>query len=559
MAMTGRPGKLTDTLSRAWRRLRRRFGGNGNAHLRVGGPSPERLLLAPPDLFTPDPTVAQEIYAGIFHFAGKSVDCAGISPFLVDPPSAQWAGELHSFTWLHHLAASGGPLSATNAQAFVKDWVKSNPRPDNSPAWQPQATSMRLISWICHSPLIVEKIDPDTYRALLKSIGYQIRYLRAIFSSLPDGLPRLLCLTALAYAEICVSWQKKQPRTAQRALDTEIVRQILADGSHVSRNPAINCDLLALFLPLRQTLVRVGVSPSPEMLSAIDRMMPTLRFFRLGDGTICRFNGAGATPHDLIATLLRYDDVLGATPQTLPYGGYCRLEASGTILLADIGKAPAGDYSVMAHAGTLAFEMTSGDAPLIVNCGQPLAANRQQALASRSTAAHSTAVLNDMSSSRFEQTGIGGDSRLLPGPTHVSVNLLDGDAGRKLIASHDGYGKIFGLVHERQLELPPDGRSLSGRDSFTHLRNNSLPGNIALALRFHLHPSVRILESEHVNTLRLRLRNGDEWLFGCEEVTPLLEESVFFAGPEGPRRTAQIVLRGKVAELNNVSWSMHRV
>jgi len=49
----------------------------------------DRLLIAPQDLRTADPTRASEIYAGRFAFAGKIVICDGRSPFEIEPPSAE--------------------------------------------------------------------------------------------------------------------------------------------------------------------------------------------------------------------------------------------------------------------------------------------------------------------------------------------------------------------------------------------------------------------------------------------------------------------------------------
>ena len=40
-------------------------------------PAPKRLLFAPQDLRTADPTVAGDIYAGLFTFAGRSVATGG--------------------------------------------------------------------------------------------------------------------------------------------------------------------------------------------------------------------------------------------------------------------------------------------------------------------------------------------------------------------------------------------------------------------------------------------------------------------------------------------------
>src|SRR5262245_14235623 len=54
----------------------------------------ERLVIAPQELRTTDPTRAAEIYSGRFSFAGKIVVCDGRSPFEVAPPTAEWAENL---------------------------------------------------------------------------------------------------------------------------------------------------------------------------------------------------------------------------------------------------------------------------------------------------------------------------------------------------------------------------------------------------------------------------------------------------------------------------------
>ena len=57
----------------------------------------ERLIIAPQELRTADPTRAGEIYAGRFAFAGKVVVCDGRSPFEMAPPSDEWADILLGF------------------------------------------------------------------------------------------------------------------------------------------------------------------------------------------------------------------------------------------------------------------------------------------------------------------------------------------------------------------------------------------------------------------------------------------------------------------------------
>src|SRR5262245_61925823 len=66
-----------------------------NAHpllrWRFAATGTDRLLIAPQDLRTADPTRASEIYSGRFAFAGKIVICDGRSPFEMLPPSEEWA------------------------------------------------------------------------------------------------------------------------------------------------------------------------------------------------------------------------------------------------------------------------------------------------------------------------------------------------------------------------------------------------------------------------------------------------------------------------------------
>ncbi len=87
-------------------------------------------------------------------------------------------------------------------------------------------------------------------------------------------------------------------------LATELEQQILPDGGHVSRDPGAIIEVLLELLPLRQAYASRNVAPPPALLNAIERMMPMLRFFRHSDGTFAHFNGMGATPADLLLTLV---------------------------------------------------------------------------------------------------------------------------------------------------------------------------------------------------------------------------------------------------------------
>jgi uncharacterized heparinase superfamily protein len=57
----------------------------------------------------------------------------------------------------------------------------------------------------------------------------------------------------------------------------------------------------------------------------------------------------------------------------------------------------------------------------------------------------------------------------------------------------------------------------------------------------------------------LGLPTGERWRFTVEGATAAIEESVYFAGVVGARRTAQIVLHLTVDEDALVRWQIEQV
>lgn len=558
MAIADQPKVLGLAIAESWLRLRRRVFGRRRT-IGFSGTTPERLVLAAPDLHTADPTIAQDIYAGIFHFAGRTAHISDTNVFRTQPPSSEWQRELDSFRWLLHLHAARDAVSATNAQVLIRDWIEVNRGIASGPAWEIETTGWRLISWLCHSVLIVENTDYDAYWRFLRSIGQHVRFLRKTVGQAPDGMPRLLGHVALAYAAVCVEGKKFSKRGIWKNLNSELDHQILPDGGHISRNPALLPEILALLLPLRQSLAKLGEAPSAELISAIDRLSTGIRFYRMGDGAIARFNGVTVTPSDLVTTVLRYDDTLGEAPQNAGHSGFQRMATNGTVLVMDTGRPVRGELSVYAHAGCLSFEMSSDRAPVIVNCGVPPSGNADAFMAGRSTAAHSTLTLNDSSSCRFKLDGVMGrylENRVISGPGRVDCERKDVNGDKSVTATHDGYLRSYGLLHERAVTLSADGMTVMGMDRIVPpgKRGARRPGKDKFAIRFHLHPSVSASKSSDGRSVLLSCASGIRWQFTCIDAEPQLEESIFFAVSAGGRRTRQIVLYGAASNKSEIRW-----
>ena len=97
-----------------------------------------------------------------------------------------------------------------------------------------------------------------------------------------------------------------------------------------------------------------------SLRNARDRMAPMLRFFRHGDGGLALFQGGLESDPRMIAGLLARDEVRGQPFQHARHSGYQRLAAARTIVQMDCGAVPPGAFAHAAHAGFLAFELSSG-------------------------------------------------------------------------------------------------------------------------------------------------------------------------------------------------------
>src|SRR6202035_5780384 len=117
----------------------------------------------------------------------------------------------------------------------------------------------------------------------------------------------------------------------------------------------------------------------------------------------------------------------------------------------------------------------------------------------------------------------------------------------------------FGVVHRRILMVAQDGSRLDGEDTVSPTPGARIKGNeTGYAVRFHLHPSVKASRLSDARGVMLVLPNRDVWTFEALDDKVELEDSVFLAGNDGPRRTAQIVIRQAAHHAPSVRWSFAR-
>jgi uncharacterized heparinase superfamily protein len=234
-----------------------------------------------------------------------------------------------------------------------------------------------------------------------------------------------------------------------------------------------------------------------------------------------------------------------------------------TTIIADTGIAPSPELSQSAQAGCLSFELSSGPSRIVINCGMPATGRDNWRAFARGTAAHSTLTYHDTSSCQFVEFSamkkLLQGAPIVSGPANVESYREAVPHGELLTASHDGYLARFGVIHRRVLMVTQDGSRLDGEDTLSPAPGGKIKGNEAdFAVRFHLHPSVKASRLSDARGVMLVLPNRDVWTFEALDDKVDLEDSVFLAGNDGPRRTAQIVIRQDSRHAASIRWSFMR-
>ncbi len=376
-------------------------------------------------------------------------------------------------------------------------------------------------------------MDPAERHRLLYETARQARHLA---SALPAGLAgaeALAAIKGLITVGACLpggeAWLRRGLELLRRALPA----QLLADGGHAERSPSQQLEVLRDLIDLRATLHGSEADVPADLQAAVEQMAPVLRMLQHGDGGLALFNDSNEGEGWQVDMALQRAGGQGRPMMSAPQSGFHRLQAGRILVLVDTGAPPPPGLDHHAHAGTLSLEVSIGRERLIVNCGaHPGDSPWRQA--QRSTAAHSTLVLNDVNSSKLAQ-----DGTLRRRPETVICRREEADGNIWLDASHDGYRRRFGLTHHRRLYLAASGEDLRGEDRLVGA------GAGTFTLRFHLHPQVHATPTQGGDAVLLRLPKGGGWRLRAMGAGLVLEESAYLGHAGEIQRCQQVVLSGQ--------------
>jgi uncharacterized heparinase superfamily protein len=526
--------------------------------LRLRGRHPLKLLAVPKDPVAGDKAAGEAILAGRFVRRGESFPVDSLD--FGDPAlPADLSDYVQSFEWLRDLAAAATRERAAKlAEKLVQKWLAAHADSVTERGWRADLWGRRILFWTAYAPYILSSRD-SAYRAvLLNTLSRGARHLDKAAEKARPGLARITAWAGVIAAALVVQGGPARLGRGEAGLLRALATSLHDDGGLVSRSPGEQLMLVELLAQLR-AVYYAGDREMPEALAdALSGAVGALLGATLGDEALSSWQGGNMASKRRIAAAVEGSGAR-VRPLRQPRGwGYQRLEAKSTVALFDAAPPPPTRAFAGGCASTLAFELSEGANRLVVNCGGPgpaggvLPAELVHAL--RSSAAHSTLTLGDRNS-----TAVHDDGSLGKGVAQVEL-VRDETAGIVMVeASHDGYVRRFGLVHQRQLTLAADGRELRGQDLLTPQGRRRRAEAIPYAVRFHLHPDVEAATTADGQGALLRVRGRTVWQFRCRGGRLAIEDSLWIDGAAALRETSQLVVGGESpSDGTAIAWIFRR-
>ncbi|BBD99297.1 heparinase [Sphingobium amiense] len=526
---------------------------------RLKGKYPLKLLAVPDDAVPGDPRAGAAMRAGYLLFRGQKQIIASLDFARTDLP-APFTDYLHGFRWLRDLAASANrEQGAPIAESIMRKWLDAHHETPSEPAWRADNAGWRLLFWTAHAPLILSSGDL-VYRSLvLNCIARTARHLDRSADKAPMGLPRLAAWGGILAAALLIPGGEARRIFGEAGMKRAIDSGFHADGGIVSRSPLAQMEAVMLLTMVQAVYQVRRETPPPCIADALTRAVPALLGLAHGDGGLGSWQGAGAIAPDIVRAVVEASRVRARPLRQARDWGYQRIAAGATVVQVDAAPPPVAHLAAAGCASTGAVEISDGSQRLIVNCGGAALEGawvpRDLAQGLRTTAAHSTLVLNDSNS-----TALLPDGTLGRGVTEVELTRQETDNGSRIDISHDGYVRRMGYVHRRLLMVSGDGREVRGEDMLTPAERRRKPQRQPVQLRFHLAPGVEPTLTADSQGAVLRIDSGVMWQFRTGAGVLSVEESLWVDGDGRPHPTRQLVVTGEALPGgSNIGWLFKRM
>ena len=456
---------------------------------------------------------------------------------------------LHSFFWLFTLDLNS---PKREVQSTILEWINKNYN-YNHLTWEIDILSKRIISWISNAKITYEDSN-DNYKEkfdwiIKKQVNHLINEINQSewIDNKMIGCSAII-LTGIAYNE-------------KYFIDygSILLRRIIKvsfdkHGFPKTRNLRQLNFYLKYFILIREWLKESQNEISENLDEIIYHLGQAFTLINKNVNYNFLFNG---NHNNIDKNLENQIKKLGYNFKNDldQVGGYLLLKNKNFALAADLGHSPERNYSKDYQSGALSFEFISNKNKIITNSGYFQKSKHQLNLISKFTASQTTLGVGNSSSVNFLKCSDGTNI------INNSLKVFD----KKIIsnknlwsfeASHDGYVKRYGIIHQRKVEFFHNNFKLTGSDNIIKKKNFR---STNFEIRFHLVPNAKILKTQDGKSIYIEIEK-EGWKFTSSTNKIDFETGLYFGHKNSFVENQNIFISGKIGEQDKpIRWEIEKV
>jgi len=453
---------------------------------------------------------------------------------------------LHSFFWLFSLDLKS---SKKITQSVILNWIEENNN-YNKKNWEVDILSRRIIAWISNSKLTYENSGDEYKNKFNTIIQKQINHLineiekSKLFDDKMIGCAAII-LTGLSFKE-------DKYLNFGLTLLKKIINFSFDNQSFPKSRSIRQLNFFLKYFVLIREWLKESQNEIPEYIDEI--------IFYLGKSysILCQgikknilFNGNHEGENNDFDQYLNNHGYKFKN-NSLEAGGYAILKNKKISLVMDIGPTPEKKFSRNYQCGALSFEIISNNKKLICNSGYFQKTKHKLNDISRSSANHSTLIIDNHSSCKINSSKleIENNLKILKKTTVMEKNYWN------ICASHDGYNKRYGVIHEREIEFFPENYKFIGQDKL--LKKKKFKSS-NFEIRFHLEPNVKIMKTQDGKSILIDIEN-EGWKFTAQGYTIDIETGLYFGKKNSFTENQNLFISGITQNEDQIiKWEFEKI
>ena len=457
--------------------------------------------------------------------------------------------KLHSFFWLFTIDLKS---SKKITQSIILNWIEKNQK-YNSKNWEIDTLSKRVIAWISNSRLSYDDSNESYKDKFNKNIKKQVNHLINEINRSKWVNDKMIGCASIILAGLSYK-DEKYLNYGLNLLKKIINFSFDAQGFPKSRNLRQLIFYLKYFILIREWL-KESQNEIPEYLNEIIFYLgQNYNFVWQNINQNLLFNGNHINESKDFDKYLSFHNYKFKN-ESNECGGYAILKNKNYILSVDLGPSPEKKFSKDYQSGALSFEIFFNNFKLISNCGYFQNYKHQLNSISKSTATHSTVVLDNSSSCKFKKDPNGffktdNELKILEKSITSEKNYWS------ISGSHDGYLKKYGVIHKRKIEFFLEKNKFVGIDKLIKKKKFKSSN---FEIRFHFEPGAKITKTLDKKSILIELQNSG-WKFYCKDHKIDVETGLYFGRKNSFVENQNIFISGLTQnEDQEIMWEIIKI